>query len=410
MSLTLFEHVAVFDGLQPSRAEDQFVLVEGDEIREISDVPIRSGAARRIDGRGQTLMPGLIDNHVHVYLHSHNLLPPQPPLQYKAHFAARHLRHSLDCGFTSLRDVAGGDHALARALRDGLLEGPRFFYGGLALSPTAGHGDYRHLDDEPDWGCCIGPHSHIAVLADGVDACLRATREELRKGAHHIKIVASGGVTSPSDPLDGLQYSDAEIRVIVEECARHGKYVAAHAHPAAAIRRCVDLGVRSIEHGTMIDDEVAAHVAEHGCYVVPTLSTMRAMQEEGPALGMSESSMAKLEQVAAVAMRGLESMQRHQVKMGFGTDLIGSHHVRRDDEFRLRAEVLSAFEILHSATAVNAEILGQQGRLGVVQAGALADLLLVKGNPLDDLTLLFDRGAGISHIMQGGRLHKDSDG
>ena len=278
----LFEHVDIFDGESAQLLRDHHVLVRGARIEQIAAQPIEAAQARRIDGRGQTLMPGLIDNHVHVYVHSHQMLPPQPPLHYKAHYAAQYLRHSLDCGFTSVRDVAGGDHALARALNDGLLHGPRLFYGGLALSPTGGHGDYRNLDDEPDWGCCIGPHNHVAIMVDGVDACLRATREELRKGAHHIKIVVSGGVASPSDPLDSLQYSEAEIRAIVEECERQGKYVAAHAHPAHAIRRAVDLGVRTIEHGTMIDDPVAAHVAAQGAFVVPTLSTMQAMMQDGP--------------------------------------------------------------------------------------------------------------------------------
>ncbi len=407
MSQILFEHVAVFDGESEQVAPAQHVLIEGKRIRELSDTPIKAPEAQRIDGRGKTLMPGLIDNHVHVYLHSHQLLPPQPPLHYKAHYAARYLRHSLDCGFTSVRDVAGGDHALSRALNDGLLAGPRLFYGGLALSPTGGHGDYRNIDDEPDWGCCIGPHNHIAIMADGVDACLRATREELRKGAHHIKIVVSGGVASPSDPLDSLQYSDEEIRAIVGECDRHGKYVAAHAHPAHAVRRAVDLGVRSIEHGTMMTDEVAAHVAAHGAYVVPTLSTMQAMLEDGPQLGMSAASMEKLKTVSEVAMAGLESMRRHAVQVGLGTDLLGSHHVRRDDELRIRSEVFTPLEILRSATSINARILQREGELGCVREGALADLLLVEGNPLDDLSLLFNRGQYMSHIMLNGRLIKE---
>ena len=255
--------------------------------------------------------------------------------------------------------------------------------------------------------CACGAERHaFAVRADGIEECIRATREELRKGASHIKIMASGGVLSPTDPLERCQYSEAEIRVIVEECARHGAYVCAHCHPTEAILRCVNYGVRCIEHGTLIDEPTARAVVEKGVYVVPTLSALFALREDGARLGIPEVSLRKLVKVHEYALRGIEVMRRTGVKMGFGTDLLGEQNARRGTEFTLRREVLSAFDILRSATSINAEILQMKGQLGVVQAGALADLLVVDGNPLSDLGLLAERGRYLTHIMVDGRFVK----
>jgi imidazolonepropionase-like amidohydrolase len=406
MTRILFENAMLFDGESRETPDGMSVLVEGNEIREVSERPIKADGAERIDCRGKTLMPGLIDNHVHVYVESLKLVPPEPPATYRAQYANKFLRHILSCGFTSVRDVAGGDHGMAMALRDDFLDGPRFFYGGLCLSQTGGHGDMRpmHMD-----GLCCGcgaVHNALAVMADGVDECIKAVREELRKGAHHIKIMGSGGVMSPTDPLHRVQYSEAEIRAIVEECERHGSYVAAHCHPTAAIRRCVEFGVRSIEHGTLIDEPTAQFVAARGAFVVPTMAVIHALKEDGPRLGMTTDSYGKLMEIFEQAMLGLGIMKRAGVKMGFGTDLLGAHHVRQGTEFTIRREALDAWDILHSATAVNAEILQMQDRLGVVKPGALADLLVVDGNPLRDINLLAANGAHLTVIMRDGRFVK----
>jgi len=403
---TLFENATVFDGLSPKLSDAVHVLVEHGEIRTVTQGPIEAGRAQRIDCRGKTLMPGLIDNHVHVYIESLRVAPPEPPITYRAHYARKFLRHMLSCGFTAVRDVAGGDHGLAMALRDGLLDGPRFFYGGLALTQTGGHGDLRLSSQATDYCTCAPERNVLAIHADGVDACIKATREELRKGAQHIKIMGSGGVLSTSDPLERCQYSEAEIRAIVEECARHGAYVCAHCHPAAAIRRCVAFGVRSIEHGTLIDDATAAFVAECGAYVVPTLAVLFALKQDGREMGLPEVSYRKLLRVHEQALEGLAIMKRAGVRMGFGTDLLGEQHTRHGTEFSIRGNVLSAFDILHSATAVNAEILQQQGKLGVIKPGAHADLLVIDGNPLENIGLLAADGRHLTHIMLGGRFIK----
>ena len=409
MASIVFENANVFDGVDPEATGPRFVLVEDHKIKEISAQPMKVDGAERIDCRGKTLMPGMIDNHVHIYLESHKLSPPEPPITYRAQYAQKFLKHILSCGFTTVRDVAGGDHGMAMALRDHFLDGPRFYYGGLCLTQTGGHGDVRLSSQPTDYTSCGAERNVLAIHADGVAECIKATREELRKGASHIKIMGSGGVLSPNDPIDRCQYSEVEIRAIVEECTRRGAYVCAHCYPPEAIRRCVEFGVRSIEHGTLIDDETAEFVAQKGAYVVPTLATLFALMEDGPRLGLPDMSMRKLKQVHEQALMSLEIMKRAGVKMGFGTDLLGEHHPRRGMEFTLRAEVLSPFDILHSATAINAEILGMQGKLGTVKVGAFADVLIVDGDPLANIDLLASNGRHLTHIMLDGRFVKRPD-
>lgn len=406
MSATVFENAMVFDGESPRVTGPCSVLVEANEIMDIVRGCVRVDGAERIDCSGGVLMPGMIDLHSHIYAESIDSTLPEPPITYRAQYARNFLSHMLSCGFTGVRDVGGGDHGMAMALRDGFLRGPRFFYGGLCLTQTGGHGDFRSRAQATDYVSCGARRNFFAIHADGVDECIKAVREELRKGAAHIKIMASGGVLSPSDPLDRCQYSEAEIRAIVEECNRHGTYVCAHCHPAEAIRRCVKYGVRSIEHGTLIDDATAGLVAKTGAYVVPTMAVIVALVQDGAAMGMTEESRSKLLKVSDHSLRGLEIMRREGVKMGFGTDLLGPQHTRHGSEFSIRSQALSAFEILHSATALGGEILQMKGRLGVVRPGALADLLVVDGNPLDDIGLLVEDGRHISHIMLDGALVK----
>ena len=415
MSTTLIEHAACFDGVSDTLAEPLYVAIEGDRIREVSDRPIAAADALRIDGRGKTLMPGLIDAHVHVYAADLNLARMvRRPWTYLAHYAGNFLEHMLACGYTTVRDVGGGDHGLAAALRDGLLEGPSLYYGGRVLSQTGGHGDLRVPDeDDPGHGlpCGCSPiDQRTGVVADGVDGVTRAVREELRRGAHHIKIMASGGVASPSDPLHALQYSDAEIRAIVEECERHGSYVAAHCHPDRGVRRCVELGVRTIEHATLIEPDTAEFVARSGSYLVPTMAIIFACARDGAALGLPPASVRKLGVVAERALQGLQTMRDAGCRVGFGTDLLGPLHDRQGTEFEIRREVFSAAEILRQATSVNAEILRAEGEIGCVRAGARADLLLVDGDPIADIGLLAASGLHLAMVMQRGVIRTRQTG
>jgi imidazolonepropionase-like amidohydrolase len=310
----VFRSVRVFDGESEKLREGVNVVVDGGIIREISERPATSDA-EVVDCGGRVLMPGLIDAHVHVYAAGLNIVRVvQSPVSYLAHFAAQFLRTSLDRGFTTLRDVGGADIGLALAIRDGLLDRvPRLFYGGRVISQTGGHGDFRPGDHSLETGhyCGCSYHSdQLAVIADGADAVRKAVREELRRGAAHIKIMASGGLASPTDPLDRCQYSDDEIRAAVDEACRAGSYVAAHCHPAEAVRRAAALGVKSIEHATLIDLATAEYVAERGSFAVPTMAVIVALVEEGDQLGFPPVSMEKLRRVADSALSSLEIMKR----------------------------------------------------------------------------------------------------
>jgi imidazolonepropionase-like amidohydrolase len=408
----VFRSARIFDGESEKLVEGKDVVVAGGIIESVSGPEKASDQKSEvIDCSGRVLMPGLIDAHVHVYAAGLNLTRvAQLPMSYLAHYASVFLRGCLDRGFTTVRDVGGADVGLASAIKDGLLGPvPRLLYGGRVITQTGGHGDFRPGDHALDGVVCCGCsfHSdHLAVVADGVDAVRRAVREELRRGASHIKIMGSGGVASPTDPLDRCQYSDDEIKAAVDEASRAGSYVAAHCHPTEAVRRAAAFGVRSIEHATLIDRETAEFVAGRESFTVPTMSTLFALLEEGETLGLPAASMEKLGKIGDSAIASLEIMKRAGVKMGFGTDLLGSLHVRQSTEFTLRAQVLPAIDILRSACSVNAELMGQTGKLGCIRKGALADLLVIDGNPVEDISLLAGERKGIEMIMKGGQFWK----
>jgi imidazolonepropionase-like amidohydrolase len=408
----VFRGAHIFDGDSERLIEDRDVVIAGQLIESIRP----RGAAEYQDAEviecgGRVLMPGLIDAHVHVYLAGLNLTRlAQTPVSYLAHYAAQFLHACLDRGFTTVRDVGGADVGIASAIRDGLLQNvPRLLYGGRVISQTGGHGDFRPGDHRLDDIVCCGCGLHtdpMAVVADGVDAVRRAVREELRRGASHIKIMASGGIASPTDPLERSQYSDEEIRAAVDEATRAGSYVAAHCHPAAAVRRAAELGVRSIEHATLVDDEAADVVAAKEAYAVPTMATIFALSEEGESLGLPTASLEKLRRVTDKSLESLTILKRAGVKMGWGTDLLGPQHVRQSTEFTLRAQVLPNIDILRSACSINAELTGRAGDLGCIREGAKADLLLVDGDPLKDIAVLARGGEGLAIIMKDGRFHK----
>ena len=406
MSLTLFKNVHVLDVRAGRLLEDHQVLVKGDTIRELSDRPITTQSAHVIDGGGRTLMPGLIDCHVHVTFSATNLaLLAQTPNTTLALRALPILRGMLRRGFTTVRDAGGADWALKQAIEDGMdgtVIGPRLFVSGPALSPTGGHGDFRPRSDRLlPIGCGCQRLASTRVV-DGVDDVRRAVRELLQMGADQIKIMSSGGVASPTDPVNALGYSLEETRAIVDEAAARHTIVLAHAYTPEAIRRAVECGVRSIEHGNLIDAPTAALMAERGAVAVPTLITYEALARDGLRLGLGAESAAKVEQVRAAGLRSLEIFKIAGVKLAFGTDLLGGSHDLQSEEFLIRAQVQSNLDVLQSATLIGAELLGQADRLGEIAPGACADLLLVDGNPLDDLTCLTGQGERIPLVMQGG--------
>lgn len=384
--------------------ESCHVRIEDDRIREVSDGPLSAGSAEVVDLRGRTLMPGLIDAHVHVALTTLDLAAMgRKPAMLVALEAAPILKRMLYRGFTTVRDAAGPVRGLAMALQRGLIEGPRLFYAGRALSQTGGHGDFRPLEDDPEICPCQVYTSGISHVADGVSAVRAAAREELRQGASQLKIMASGGVASPSDPVWNVQYSEEEMRAIVEEAAGWRTYAMAHAYSPEAISRAVRAGVRTIEHGNLIDEPTAQLMAEADAFLVPTLVTYFKIDELGRDLGMPAVSLRKVTDVLDAGLSSLERCRDAGVPMGFGTDLLGETHDAQSEEFTIRARVLPAADVIRSATTVNAEILGRTGELGVVREGALADLLVVDGDPLRDLSLLTGQGEHLAGILQGGR-------
>jgi len=410
MTIIVLENARIFDGVAPECAEGMSVVVEDGLIREVAPGPITFAEAVRIDLGGRTLMPGLIDLHIHAYTSDMSLQRvDQAGAAHRTAHAVRLLNHALDCGFTAVRDVGGGDWSLWRAVEDGLIRGPRFFYAGRILSMTGGHGDFRptFFEGGDHRFCACGGTNSLSVVADGVDACVAAAREELRRGAHMIKIMGSGGVVSPTDPIWMNQYREDEIRAIVNECAERRSYVSAHCHPASAVRRCVEFGVRCIEHATLIDDETAAFVAQAGAYVVPTMGVAFAMAEHGAANNLPRDIVAKATEVASYAIASLDRFRNAGVKVGFGTDLVGHTYVQQCREFLLRREVYEPIEILRQATSMGAEVLQMQGQLGCVAPGAFADLIAVDGDPLSNIGLLAADGRELSMIMRGGEIIKN---
>ncbi|MEV4085556.1 amidohydrolase family protein, partial [Nonomuraea fuscirosea] len=347
--------------------------------------------------------PGLIDAHVHVTASTADLgrLGSMSPAYVAAH-SARIMGGMLDRGFTTVRDCSGADFGLADAQAEGLIRGPRLLFCGKGLSQTGGHADLRgrgeHLND--DHPCCAG----VGRVVDGADAVRAAARDELRKGADHIKVMASGGVASPTDRIDSTQFSVDELRAAVEEAEAANRYVAAHAYTARAVNRALDAGVRSIEHGNLIDDASVELFLRHDAYLVPTLVTYWALKQEGREFGLSESSWRKVDDVLDAGIVALERAARGGVRLAYGTDLLGGMHRHQNHEFRLRAEVQRPIDVLRSATIGAAELAGRAGELGTLAVGAHADLLVLDGDPLADIGVLADPAKHLRHVVQAGAV------
>jgi imidazolonepropionase-like amidohydrolase len=410
MSTILFKNAALLDPLRPDLLEGHHVLVEDRLIKEVSDRPIEAAADRVIDLKGKTLMPGLIDLHVHA-------VAVELDLSQQARMAnvlvtlrsTMLLRGMLKRGFTTVRDAGGAGYALKQAIDTGLTDGPRLFVSGRALSQTGGHGDGRARSDylnDPICSCCVRVGA-IARVVDGVDAVRKAVREELQMGADQIKIMASGGVASPTDPIGAFGYCEDEIRAIVAEARARHTYVLAHAYTAEAIERAVRCGVRTIEHGNLVDLPTARLMAEQGAYAVPTLVTYEALATEGAKYGLPAASVAKVADVRDAGLRSLAIYREAGVRMGYGSDLLGPSQRLQSDEFRIRAEVLGPQAVIESATIVGAEVLGMTGKLGRIVPEAFADLLVVEGNPLRDVACLLGQGEHIPLVMKAGKAEVD---
>lgn len=400
--MLIINRCRLFDGLSDTVKDNQSVLIKDGRITDIVDGVETATHADVIDAAGATLTPGLIDAHVHVLaasasLRQVDLMAPS----YVAQFAHHSLRAMLRRGFTSVRDAAGADYGLSQAVEEGLIDGPRLFYCGKALSQTGGHGDWTPFEGGCLCGC--GASTSISRIADGVENVQHAARDELRRGANHIKIMAGGGVASPSDPIDVLQYTEDEIRAIVWEAQAWGKYCLAHAYIPEAISRCLEYGVRSIEHANLIDRPACELAKRREAFIVPTVSTYEALAKHGKEMGFPSVSCAKVEDVRQQGLDALDLLHDSDVQVGLGSDLLGDMQRYQMREFMLRGETFSPVEVLKQATSVNARLLDREGDIGIVRPGALADLALWEGNPDENLGVLEYPEKTLKAVFKEGR-------
>jgi imidazolonepropionase-like amidohydrolase len=400
---TIFQNAAVLDPELGELHPNCSVVVEDGKVREVSEGPVAASADQVLDLRGAVLMPGLIDCHVHVTVVTSDVwgMAEWSPY-YVAARAARVMAGMLHRGFTTVRDVGGCDFGLARAVEEGYLEGPRVVYGGKMLSQTGGAGEWRGPGR-----VVFDPHYYtptLATLCDGVPEVRKAAREEIRRGASHLKIYLSGAVDAPSDRVDATQFSLEEIRAVVEEANAANIYVAGHAYTSRAINRGLESGVRSIEHGNMMDASSPPLFLEHQAFYVPTLVTYHALAKYGREQGVPEEALVKLPPVQEGGLLALELCHRAGVPIAYGSDLLAEMHREQSLEFTLRSEVQPAVDILRSATTVGARLLGLEGQVGTIAEGANADLLVLDANPLLDARVLSDPARNIKLIMKGGRV------
>ena len=384
------------------------VVIEADRIVDVIDGSRPpGGTALTVDCAGRTLLPGLIDAHVHI-----GALDADLREQQRRYFdsevalgAGRNLSLLLDQGFTTARDAGGADAGFRRAVEQGVVAGPRLRVSGRPLSQTGGHGDGRLATEHGDvFGCGaqVGMRSRIA---DGPDQVLAAAREELRRGADQIKVMAGGGVMSPTDRLESTQFSLPELQAAVAAATAAGKYVLAHAYTPEAIGQSVAAGVRSVEHGNLIDPATAALLAEHGVFLVPTLVTYEELHEEGERHGLSRENLDKLAIVIDAGLESLRIAQAAGVKIASGSDLLGPMVRHRGRELAIKAQVLGPMGAIVAATRTNAELLGLDPEIGTVAPGKKADLIVVAGDPLADPGIL-GRPETTPVVVTDGRLYK----
>jgi imidazolonepropionase-like amidohydrolase len=398
----------VLDGhvsLQPSLN----VLVEHDRIAAVTRDPIDPPDATVIDVSGKTLMPGLIDAHAHITglsLSPKNLAYPAADLVLAA---ATYLRNSLMAGFTTIREAGGADYTIAHLLKNGTIIGPRMFYSGKALTQTGGGADFRTPIELTDPCGHVSPFSVMSVIVDGVDKVREAAREELRKGAAQLKVFVSGGVVFPAEGHPTrYEFSEAELVAAVEEAAARGTYVMAHVYTDEGVQRCLNAGVRSIEHGNFMSKETMARIAEKGAFFDPTFISLVQRVETADKTNLSPAIVENLRRTIARGKQVYAWAQQHRVPIALGTDLWGPDAQKSQlREFEMRIELDTAPNVIRSATAINAELLMQKGKLGTISPGAYADILVVEGDPLTDLRVMLQPEKNLKLIMKDGTIFKN---
>lgn len=419
--VVVFRDVRVFDGRKPMLSGPVDVLVRGRQIERIAPSPLAVADApanvTSIAGNGRVLMPGLIDNHWHTML-----ARPTPPqalgsdVGYLNLLAAAEARATLLRGFTTVRDLGGPSFGLKRAIDEGLAEGPRIYPSGAMITITGGHGDFRSPTELPR--VIGGPLTRSEVLggsmiADSPDEVRLRVREQLLLGASQVKLTAGGGVASPHSPLDVSTFEEDELKAAVGAATNWGTYVGVHAYTPTAIRRAIAAGVKVIEHGHLMDDETAAMMAKHGTW----LSFQPFLDDQ--ATPLAPANQLRKMQVVAGTERAIALVKKHGIKMALGTDVLFAAlgTSRQGADLAQMGRWYSAGEVMVMLTGTNAELLKLSGprdpypgKLGVVEEGAYADLLLVEGNPLQDLSLIADPAKNFAVIMKDGKVVKGAVG
>lgn len=408
----IFSNANLVDPLAGSVVPNTNVKISGGVINSVSSsddepfVYISSSEEVTVDLAGRYLCPGLIDNHVHISAvpGENNLggiysLDPTVGLLRQGYVTQAMLRR----GFTSVRDCGGASLALKEAINDGVIQGPRLFIAGHALTQTGGHGDTRGAHNHKD--CCGGTVMALGRLCDGVPECIKAAREELRTGADFIKIMAGGGVASPTDKLENVQFTGDEVKAISEVARNANTYVTAHAYTPRSIRHAVDNGATGIEHGNLIDDETAQYMAERGVFLTPTLIAYSAMASPDFPGFLPIESEAKNQQILQAGLRSLKIASKAGITICFGTDLLGPLGIAQTKEFALRQQVLSPKAVLQSATINPAQRFGLSEFLGQIKEGFAADILILNKNPLEDVSIFDDPDKHVLAVIKEGRVY-----
>ena len=407
---TVIRRATVLDTAAMSYSEDQTVVIEDGMIVEVSD-STTGEADIEIDAAGRFVLPGLIDGHVHFRLATLDFraLAQWSEVQFGIAMA-RLAAATVERGFTTVRDLGGEVNGLIRAIESGSTTGPRIVRAGMMLTQTGGHGDVRSGEIEVASCGCVLDSNVMSIVADGCDAVRKAARHLLRDGSDFLKIHVSGGVASPSDPLESVQYTPEEIRTVVTEANHRNTYVAAHAYTPDAIAMAAREGVHSIEHGNLMDADTARLLADTGTVVVPTLVTYQAMNDIGEQLGLPRANLEKNRIVLESGLASLELACDAGVTLGFGTDLIGEAQPRQNEELAIRANVQPAADVLRSMWTVNAQLCHLEGRIGVIAPGAHGDVVISDVDPLDDLTAFARHETALTHVIQHGNVMVDRSG
>ena len=408
---TLITNAQIIDVETGQSLPRQSVLIEKGKIAKIFDLPDKPPGIGEnleiINANNNYLLPGLCDAHVHVLAWTADVrqITRVSPF-YTAARAKTILHDMLMRGFTTVRDVGGADYGIAQAVDEDLIIGSRIIHGGLALSQTGGHGDSRWAGETNQ--DLFSQNAIFSRLCDGVAEVQRACRDEIRRGARHIKLMLSGGVASPTDRIENVQFANDELAAAVEEAENADLYVVAHSYTTKTVNRALKAGVRSLEHCNLIDESSIELFLKYNAFMVPTLVTYEMLATEGVAAGLPESVVPKIEIVREGGIHALRLAHEAGVNLAYGTDLLGDMHKHQLKEFSIRAQVQDELSILQSATINAAKLFNETGDLGVIKAGARADLLLNKENPVENLESLQHPEENLLMIMKEGKIYKNS--